>query len=71
VEGALLLPKGYLSLRETVIRLAETQAPIAGVRKYLERDEASAGRGFVAGDHDELACRCSVRLSWHRGHSAG
>jgi hypothetical protein len=30
-----------LSLRETVIRLAETQAPTAGVRKYLERDEAS------------------------------
>ena len=36
-----MIPKGYLSLREAVIRLAETQAPTAGVRKYLERDEAS------------------------------
>ncbi len=36
------MPKGYLPLREAVVRTAEHLAPRAGVRAYLEQPNPAA-----------------------------
>lgn len=55
MEGALLIPKTHLSLREAVIRLAERRTPQAGVRRYLE---------YLEADHEAVWQAIMASIGW-------